>query len=180
MPRGIPKNKEGISKMEGVRRALAELGGDADNRDIEKFLKSEFGIDMDLKMLSSYKTKLKAAGKSAVIRKPAEAALAPATISKMEGVRRALTELGKDAANKELQEFLKSRFGIEMETQNISNYKSSLKAAGKSAIIRQPVEAAVEPMATGGISLDDIRAVKELLDKVGAEKVRQLAEVLGK
>ena len=180
MPRGIPRNKEGISKMEGVRLALAELGSDADNRDIEKFLQSEFSIDMDLKMISSYKTKLKAAGRSAIIRKPVEAAVAHATISKMEGVRRALTELGKDAANKELQEFLKTRFGIDMELQMISNYKTHLKAAGKSAVIRKPAEAAAAPKATGGISLDDIRAVKELLDKVGAENVRQLAEVLGK
>ena len=180
MPRGIPKNKEGISKMEGVRRALAELGSDADNRDIEKFLKSEFGIDMDLKMLSSYKTKLKAAGKSAIIRRPAEAAVAPATISKMEGVRRALTELGKDAANMDIEKFLKSEFGIDMDTKMISNYKTHLKAASKSAVTRKPAEAAAAPMATEGISLDDIRAVKELLDKVGSEKVRQLAEVLGK
>jgi hypothetical protein len=32
----------------------------------------------------------------------------------------------------------------------------------------------------GGISLDDIRAVKEVVSKLGAEKVRQLAEVFSK
>jgi len=31
-----------------------------------------------------------------------------------------------------------------------------------------------------GISLDDIRAVKALADKLGAEKVKQLAQVLAK
>jgi len=34
--------------------------------------------------------------------------------------------------------------------------------------------------AGGGISLDDIRAVKALADKIGAEKVKELAMVLGK
>jgi len=32
----------------------------------------------------------------------------------------------------------------------------------------------------GGISLEDIQAVKALADKLGAEKVQQLAEVLAK
>lgn len=32
----------------------------------------------------------------------------------------------------------------------------------------------------GGISLDDIQAVKNLADKLGAEKVEQLAKVLAK
>jgi histidyl-tRNA synthetase len=50
--------------MEGVRRALAELGSDTQNKDIGKFLKSEFGIVMDTKMISNYKTHLKSAGKS--------------------------------------------------------------------------------------------------------------------
>ena len=34
--------------------------------------------------------------------------------------------------------------------------------------------------ASNGISLEDIQAVKAVVDKLGAEKVRQLAEVLAK
>jgi hypothetical protein len=102
------------------------------------------------------------------------------SISKMEGVRRALTELGNEAGNKDIQGFLKSRFGIEMDLAMISNYKSSLKAAGKSAPTRKPSQPAGQSASGNGISLDDIRAVKEVIDKVGAEKVRQLTEVLGK
>jgi len=101
-------------------------------------------------------------------------------ISKMEGVRRALAHLGNEASNKDIRELLKSRFAIDMDTSRISNYKSSLKAAAKIAAIRKPDKPAVEATATSGITLDDIRAVKEVIDKVGAEKVRQLAEVLGK
>ena len=54
-----------------------------------------------------------------------------AGISKMEAVRRALAELGKDAMPIPIKEYLQSRFGIEMNTEHISNYKSSLlKASG--------------------------------------------------
>jgi hypothetical protein len=101
-------------------------------------------------------------------------------ISKMEGVRRALAELGKEAAPKEIHEFLKSKFGITMDPAMISNYKSSLKSAGKTAMSRKPGRPASTVSTTGGITLDDVRAVKEVVDKIGADKVRQLAEVLGK
>ncbi len=105
-----------------------------------------------------------------------------ATITKMEGVRRALAEMGMDAAPKQIQEFLKSKFGIYMEPGMISNYKSSLKSPGKTAINRnrKPGRPAAASSATGRITLDDIRAVKEVVDKIGADNVRQLADVLGK
>jgi hypothetical protein len=102
-------------------------------------------------------------------------------ISKMEGMRRALTELGNEASNKEIQAFLDSRFGIDMDLSMISNYKSSLKAAAsKSTVAAKPAMSAPRTNATTGISLDEIRAVKEVVDMIGAEKVKQLAEVLGK
>ncbi len=72
----------------------------------------------------------------------------------MEGVRRAIAGLGGyDASPKDIQSVLKSQFGINMDTSMISNYKSALKGA--------------------------VRAVKDVVDKLGADKVRQLAEVLG-
>jgi hypothetical protein len=116
MPRGIPKNSEGISKMEGVRRALAHLGNDAMPLGIQKYLKSEFGIDMDAGAISNYKSAIKTAGKSAVIRRSATASV------------------------------------------------PSTPAEGE----------------TGGITLDEIRAVKAVVDKFGAEKVLKLAGVLSK
>src|SRR5438876_8539885 len=107
MSRGIPKNKEGISKMEAVRRTLAKLGNEAMPLDIQKHLKSEFGIDMDTSM--------------------------------------------------------------------ISNYKSAVKTAGKSAVIRAPAarKAASTNSRAGGITLEEIRAVKAVVDKFGAERVRE-------
>ncbi|SRR5260370_38946148 len=102
MPRGIPKNKaNGMSKMDGMRRALAELGGDAENQDIHKFLKSQLSIDMDLKMISGYKTYLKAAGKSAAIRKPGRPAAAAVvadgiTLADVRAVKEVVNKIGAD------------------------------------------------------------------------------------
>ena len=109
-------------------------------------------------------------------------------ITKMEGVRRAIAALGGyDASPKDLQRYLKSEFGINMDTSMISNYKSALKGASKSSMIRRPVGrpataamavTAPASVSASDISLADVRAVKEVVDKVGADKVRKLAEVL--
>jgi hypothetical protein len=100
-------------------------------------------------------------------------------ITKMEAVRRALAELGPDAMPLRIKDYLKQHFRIDMDPQNISNYKSTLKTAEKNAPSRQP---SAKPAATlsGGFSLEEIQAVKKVADRIGAEKVRQLAEVLSK
>jgi hypothetical protein len=104
------------------------------------------------------------------------------SVNKMEAMRQALRELGYDAKPTQLQEYLKAEHGINMDKTVISSYKNTLakKAASQSAIIRQPGKRAAAPIANSGISLEDIRAVKELADRLGADKVQKLAEVLGK
>lgn len=66
-----------------------------------------------------------------------------------------------------------------MELQNISNYKSTLKSADKNARTRQP-EAESAATASGGFSLEELQAAKEVADRSGAEKVRQRADVWSK
>jgi hypothetical protein len=104
--------------------------------------------------------------------------------NKMEGVRRALGELGYDAKPQVIQEFVKTRFGLDMGTNMISNYKSVIikKAAGQSTLVRRPREHAASHPAPGegGFSLDELQAVKKVADRIGADKVRQLAEVLSR
>jgi adenylate kinase family enzyme len=101
-------------------------------------------------------------------------------ISKMDAMRQAIKELGYDAKTVKYQRLLKSRFGLVIDTNTVSNYKSSIKReqAKKSALI--PTPAAIPAASVLGFSLDEIEAVKELADKIGAEKVKQLVEVLGK
>jgi hypothetical protein len=118
---------------------------------------------------------------------PAAAARAPADdagITKMEAVRRALAKLGRDAKPLQIKALIKSEFGLEMSADHISTYKGVLrkKAGDKRRPGPEPqaqaAPAAARATAPGGITLDDIRAVKELADRIGAEKVRQLVDVL--
>jgi hypothetical protein len=54
------------------------------------------------------------------------------------------------------------------------------KPARKPAPAARPNPAPAKAAAGGGISLGDVEAVKGLVDKIGADKVEQLARVLGK
>jgi len=97
----------------------------------------------------------------------------------MEGVRRALQELGHDASPRAILKYVKKEFGIRMSLNTISNYKSTLKSAGESAVVRQPGSTA-GVRTSGGFSAEEIKAVKELSDRIGGDKVRQLVGVLAK
>jgi hypothetical protein len=104
-------------------------------------------------------------------------------VNKMEQVRKALRRLGNDAKPKRIQGYLRKRFLLEMSTDMISTYKGSIlkKQAGEGREA-QP-EAVVEATTTtetasGGISVEELRAVKEVVDRIGADKVKQLVDVL--
>jgi hypothetical protein len=109
-------------------------------------------------------------------------------ISKMEAMRQTLAKLSKDAPLADVLKALKQDFGITMSTGMAYTYRSAAnkkkkgtKPGPKPAV---PVAAAAVPStnghANGSISLEDITAVKALADKLGAEKVWQLAKVLAK
>lgn len=103
-----------------------------------------------------------------------------ADMSKLEAVRRAQAKLGKKAKPMEIQEFVKSNFKIDMTTSMISSYKTFLKSKRSGGAQKAKVG---RPKASAGavtISVDDIRAVKELADRIGAQKIKELAEVLSK
>src|ERR1700730_6569481 len=106
------------------------------------------------------------------------------TISKMEAVRQAITTLGKDAPLLDVIKFIKQNFNVEMSRAMAYTYKSAAikQVAGKRRG-RKPGRKAA-PIANGrkaiAITLEDIQAVKALTDRIGAEKVRQLAAVLAK
>jgi hypothetical protein len=125
-------------------------------------------------------------------------------VTKMDGVRKALAELGRDAPPLKIREYLKQRLGIEMTTDHISNYKSEIrKAAARrkqaghtgtkqpSALKAHTSSQAIAPKASasstvatsngrssGGISLQDIQAAKELVGRVGASQLRALIDLL--
>jgi hypothetical protein len=71
--------------------------------------------------------------------------------------------------------FAKMRCGRGHPERRRPSRTASKSAAG----IRKPGRPAAVPVVADGITLDDIRVVKEVVNKIGADKVRQLAAVLG-
>jgi hypothetical protein len=72
------KTTSGISKMEGVRQALAKLGNDAMPVDIQSYVKKHFGLAMTTAHVSNYKTdilrkqsgKAPSASRKVIVKKP--------------------------------------------------------------------------------------------------------------
>ena len=122
-------------------------------------------------------------------------------ITKVEAVRQALAELGPGAKPTQIQGHVKDKFGIEMSKDHISVTKRSLlkkaagtkkATAGKAGAKKTPAQAsaarqagpAVPLQATAlrrkspSIGLDDIEAVKGLLERVGAVSLHKLIDVM--
>lgn len=111
------------------------------------------------------------------------------TISKMDAMRQTLKTLGKDTMPKVIGEYLKTTYAIEMSPNVISTYKGLVlkggkkkkKSGKKAAMVSAP--ASMSSTFTHGrssFSIDDIRAVQELAGRLGAQKLKELAEVLAK
>jgi hypothetical protein len=101
-------------------------------------------------------------------------------LTKREAVRRAIADLGRDAMPLQLQGHIRSKFGIEMSPDHISveKRKTLLKEAGEG----KPA-AAAKPAPQGNgeaIDLADIEAVKDLVERVGADSLKKLIDVLAR
>src|SRR5262245_14435757 len=82
----------------------------------------------------------------------------PKKINKMEAVRRALGQLGRDATPTQIQDYVRDTFGIRMSTNHISAYRSDIRhkeaakaqapAAAPAAPSTAPAAAAPTPAAT--------------------------------
>jgi len=114
---------------------------------------------------------------------------------KVEMVRQALAELGKGAKPLQIRAFVKDRFGAELNTNLISDYKKTL--AGKRTRKKKgaapraggqpeppaaapPAQARAPAAARPGISLDDVRLVKELVARLGPGQLRGLIDLLAR
>jgi hypothetical protein len=109
-------------------------------------------------------------------------------VTKMEAVRQVLAEMGKDAKPAEMQPVIKERFGFDMSTDHISTYKGDIlkkaKAKGgkKPAAKPAPAPAAPAPVSrvAGGLRFEDVQATKELVDRLGADRLRALIALFTK
>lgn len=92
-------------------------------------------------------------------------------------VRSALSDLGMDAKPQALQDHIKAKYNRELPKTLISNYKSTVKKKGGSAAAGG--NGPGRPRKGGGtIALDDLEAVRGLIDRHGPDGVRRLVAVL--
>jgi hypothetical protein len=102
--------------------------------------------------------------------------------NKTEAVRRALAKLGKKAMPAAIQDFIKTHFGVEMTTKVISVYKSKLnKTKGKPGRKPKAVQATAEAVpqtAEGGVTFKDLRALKEITNRLGPARMKELVELM--
>ncbi len=106
------------------------------------------------------------------------------TPSKMDAVRQALASLGYDAKPPALDKFIRETFGLTIQPNMISSYKSQLKSkpkkGGKGGRRGRPPlsESAVPKEVGGNISFKDLHDVKTLAGRLGISKLRKLVDVL--
>jgi len=112
-------------------------------------------------------------------------------MTKMDAVRKAMRELGKDAQPAKMQGFIKERFGIDMTPNHISACKGEIRRKrarkAKAAAAKPPARAAgaarvQAPRAAGTatLSIPDLKAIKALMRRVGADQLRALVDLLAK
>jgi hypothetical protein len=118
------------------------------------------------------------------------------TISKTEAVRQALAELGNDAPMPAIQAYVKDHFGIEMPKNHYYACKTRIlqmaakkQAAAKKAQPRALVQPAAassssaptkKATASRPILMEDILLVKELVGRVGSDKLKSVIDLLDK
>jgi hypothetical protein len=192
-----------MSKIEAVRKALEALGPDAKPAEIQPYVKEKFGVDMTPEHITTCKGTLKKGapkGKAARAAKPPAARPTAATthangkaggLTKIDAVKRALSELGRDAKPLAIKDHVKSRFGIDISADVASNYKKQLKKAkpgrkpaGRKPAAKPQAKAAAPKSApvlsTAGVSLQDLGTVKELVGRVGVATLRTLIDLLAR
>jgi hypothetical protein len=104
-------------------------------------------------------------------------------VTRKEAVRQALGTLGKDASRSDIQKFIKDKYSFEMNLDHISTCKGEIqKEQGHKKTVAQKAEP--KPLASAppdsGISLKDIEAVKDLVERVGVASLKQLIDVMAR
>src|SRR5262249_13180363 len=106
--------------------------------------------------------------------------------SKTEAVRRALDGLGPDAMPLAIREHVRKQFGVEISPKAVSISKTKLLREGRkrrkpgprAKVQRTPPAASPRAGGHGEVTIRDLRAVKELSERVGPARLRELLDLL--
>jgi hypothetical protein len=101
----------------------------------------------------------------------------------MEAIRRSLAKLGKRAMPTEIQGFIKTNFGVEMTTPLISVYKHKLvkkkgKPARKPKVVGATDEPTPKPARHEAVSFKDMRTMREISNRLGPARMRELVALM--
>jgi hypothetical protein len=105
----------------------------------------------------------------------------PAKVNKLDAVRQVMKNLGTDATVPDIQREVKARFGVEMSAKQASTYRGMLRKAAPAARKAKAASPAPARPANGEatVELEDLVTLRELVDRVGAERLRTLIDLLG-
>ena len=110
--------------------------------------------------------------------------------NKMEAVRRAMDALGYDASPSAIQKHIKENFDVDMSTNMISSYKSTLRS--KAGLAGRRKKKRGRPKKVDGVPTrdsspisfhdavpwKDLRTIKEMAGRIGKKGLRELVELL--
>lgn len=107
-------------------------------------------------------------------------------VNKFAAVRRALKKLGTDATPERIQRFIRRGLKVEMPKTLISQYKSVILRKQAGAGTQEEYEPRptrrtwpiVNGTVRGAAGVEDVRTVKALVGRLGAEAVRELIDIL--
>ena len=105
----------------------------------------------------------------------------PAKVNKLDAVRQVMKDLGTDATVPDIQREVKARYGLEMSAKQASTYRGMLRKAAPAARKAKAASPAPARPANGEatVELEDLVTLRELVDRVGAERLRTLIDLLG-
>jgi hypothetical protein len=114
------------------------------------------------------------------------------SMTKIEAVRRAVEALGPKAHRSDIQSYIKSNFGVDMEVDRISTVKAEVLRKARQKKSRKPAaaKAAAAPkeakphtppaVSKASVQFDDILKLKDLMGRISPDQLRKLIEVMGK
>ncbi len=104
-----------------------------------------------------------------------------ATITKVDAMQEALQQLGKDAKNRDLEEYIRSKHGEGAVPSNFTVTKSAVMKKlrqGRRAGRKPAGQATPSSPALKSIRLEDLREIKGLAGRYGKDQVKGLLDLL--
>jgi hypothetical protein len=97
-------------------------------------------------------------------------------ISGMEAVRRSVRKLGYDAKTQDVHDDIWTDHQMDLSNNKISAYKSTIRREAGLTRTRAG-KSGGRPVSTAALRIEDVQAVKDLVGRLGAGKVRELLDV---